>query len=440
MSKTFKFISIFSLSIVLFECSFDNKTKIWTNKEKQEVANSELIKVSEDQKNFQEELNSESIIKFKSVPKKNNNWVMSGLNYSNLTGYLMFDGQNEKFSKFKFKKIQHNKIRENSLILEENYFITVDGKGTIFKFVNKEKLQWSVNIYNKREKKKIENISLALSKDKLYATDNLGKYYVLNLKNGKIIWVHQHNALFNSQIKVSKNKIFVVDSNNVIYCFSTLDGKEIWKFKTQPTFIKTDKKASVIVTSDSILFSNSAGDITRVNIDTGELIWLIPTQNTKVKHTTNFLETSDIVLFKNTLFFSNNFSKFYSLDLKTGILNWIQNINSNLRPIIIDNYLFTVTQEGYLVVIDSKKGEIIRSSYILNGFSSRQKNELSIQGFLVASKKVYITTNLGYLIICSANEGKVENVIKIDGSQLSEPVIGKNNLYILTNNSVVVFD
>ena len=35
---------------------------------------------------------------------------------------------------------------------------------------------------------------------------------------------------------------------------------------------------------------------------------------------------------------------------------------------------------------------------------------------------------------------EIENVIKIDGSQLSEPVIGKNNLYILTNNSVVVFD
>ena len=440
VSKVFRSILIFSLSIILFECSFDNKTGIWTDKPKRKAANIALIKLSDDPNKFQKELNPELTININSQAKTNKKWVMPGLNYSNLTTHLKFGGQINKFSKYKFKKISHSKIKENPLIIEENYFITVSGKGSIVKFVNGRKVQWNRNVYSKKEKKKVESISLALSKDILYVIDNLGKYYAINVDTGKIIWVKRHNALFNSQIKVNKDKIFAVDSNNIINCFSITDGRQIWKFKTPTTFIKTNKKLSIIVTPSSVLFSNTEGDIAKVNINNGELIWFIPTQNTLIQHETNFLETSDIVLFKKNVFFSNNFSKLFSLNIDSGILNWILNINSNLRPILIDNFLFTVSQEGYLIVVDSIEGKIIRSNYILDKFKKKQKKKLFMQGFLIASNKVYITTNLGYLIICSASTGKVEKVSKISNSQLSEPIISNNNLYILTNKSVVVFD
>jgi len=272
----------------------------------------------------------------------------------------------------------------------------------------------------------------------VYAIDNLGKYYAIDVDTGEIIWVKRHKALFNSQIKVTKNKILAVDSDNTINCFSTTDGKQLWKFETPSTFIKTNKKLSIIVTPNSVLFSNTAGDIAKVNVNTGELIWFIPTQNTLIKHETDFLETSDIVLFKKNIFFSNNFSKLYSLNLDSGILNWILNINSNLRPILIDNFLYTISQEGYLIVIDSIEGKIIRSNYILDKFKAKERKKLFMQGFLIASDKVYITTNLGYLIICSVSTGKVEKVSKLSNSQLSEPIISNNHLYVLTNKSLFI--
>jgi len=120
------------------------------------------------------------------------------------------------------------------------------------------------------------------------------------------------------------------------------------------------------------------------------------------------------------------------------MLNWILNINSNLRPILIDNFLFTISQEGYLIVIDSVEGKIIRSNYILDKFKTKQRKKLFMQGFLIASDKVYITTNLGYLIICSVSTGKVEKVSKLSNSQLSEPIISNNHLYVLTNKSLFI--
>jgi len=438
LSKAFRSILIFSLSIILFECSFDNKTGIWADKQKSKTANTTLIKLSDDQNKFEKELNPKLTININSKVKTNKKWTMSGLNYSNLISHLRFDGKINKFSKFKFNKIPPSTVKENPLIIEENYFITVGEKGSIVKFVDRKKVEWNRNVYSKKEKKKIENISLALSKDKLYAIDNLGKYYAIDVDTGKIIWIKRHDALFNSQIKVYKGKIYAVDSNNIINCFSTTDGKRIWKFETPPTFIKTNKKISIVITPSSVLFSNTAGDIAKVNINNGELNWFMPTQNTLIQHETNFLETSDIVLFKRNIFFSNNFSKLYSLSLDSGMLNWILNINSNLRPILIDNLLFTISQEGYLIVIDSTEGKIIRSNYILNKFKGKERKKLFMQGFLIASDKAYITTNLGYLIICSVSTGKVENVSKLSNSQLSEPIISNNHLYILTNKSLFI--
>ena len=211
------------------------------------------------------------------------------------------------------------------------------------------------------------------------------------------------------------------------------------QFIVYQIFIKTNKKLSIIVTPDSVLFSNTAGDITKLNINTGELIWFMPTQNTLIQHETDFLETSDIVLFKKNIFFSNNFSKLFSLNVDSGMINWILNVNSNLRPVLIDNFLFTISQEGYLIMIDIIEGKIIKSNYILGRFKEKERKKLSMQGFLIASNKVFITTNLGYLIVCSIKTGKVEKVSKFSNSHLSEPIISNNNLYILTTKSLVIF-
>ena len=61
-----------------------------------------------------------------------------------------------------------------------------------------------------------------------------------------------------------------------------------------------------------------------------------------------------------SIFFSNNKNEFYSIDVKTGVTNWINEINSNLTPIIIGNLIFTVSNEGYLYVLEKNNGNIIR--------------------------------------------------------------------------------
>ncbi len=208
MIKFYRFLFLTIFVICLSSCSFDKKTGIWKNERKQKEENVKLIKLSDKGKVIQEEINKDFLIKIKSKGISNKSWPMSGLNYLNSINSLKFDGNFNKSSKFKFKKFSKKEIKENTLVVGENYFVTVNGKGSILKFNKKEKLIWIKNFYTRKERKKVENISFAVSNNALYVTDNLGKLYSLNINSGEKIWSSKHLIGFNSQIKVFNNKIF----------------------------------------------------------------------------------------------------------------------------------------------------------------------------------------------------------------------------------------
>ena len=67
----------------------------------------------------------------------------------------------------------------------------------------------------------------------------------------------------------------------------------------------------------------------------------------------------------------HNNNNFYSLDADSGIVNWVQNVNSVLRPVIVDDLIFAISKKGYLIVIKATTGEIIRVTYLLNGLKER---------------------------------------------------------------------
>ena len=56
------------------------------------------------------------------------------------------------------------------------------------------------------------------------------------------------------------------------------------------------------------------------------------------------LRNSEIVSDGETIFISNNKNEFFALDIKTGIIKWKQEINSEIRPVTISNYIVTISK------------------------------------------------------------------------------------------------
>ena len=271
----------------------------------------------------------------------------------------------------------------------------------------------------------------------LVVADNIAKYFALNLNNGDIIWSKNGLAPFNSQIKIYKNKFFIVDFSNTLRCFSMKNGDELWNIKTENSLIRSQKKLSMVIVNDQLYFKNSIGDITAVDINMGELLWQLPTQSSFTYDASFSLETSDLLTDGNTLFFSNNRNQFFSIDLVTGSFNWENKVNSSLKPSLVGNYIFTISLEGYLIVIEKSSGNIIRVTDTFRNFKINKRDKIKPVGFVIGVNNIYLTTDNGKLLVIDIKTGKTISILKIDNDKISRPFILDKDLFVVKDNAII---
>ena len=358
-------------------------------------------------------------------------------NNTNNAGNINFSTNFDKTINYKFKTIKEFDFNQPELIFtKDESIVFFDGKGSIFKINNELKEIWKVNHYTKREKKLKPIIYFAQTNNKLVAADNLSKVYLIDLNNGNLIKSIENNAGFNSNIKISNDKFFIVDLNNVIRCFSINDGNELWNFETENPFIKSRKKLSLIIKGELVFFINNIGDLTALNINNGSLFWQIPTQSNVIYQDAFALENSDLVFTNDTIYFSNNKNELFSIDARSGIVNWKQTVNSSLTPTIIENLIISVSNDGYLFVLENTQGNIIRIINMLKNIKDK-KNKIKPTGFVIARNKIYLSLNNGRLIKADFITGEVESINKLSGSKILRPKVFNDNMYIIKNNAII---
>ena len=419
MSKRFLYILIF---IFITSCSLSKK-----DNEINDTSINIFEKIEPIKKELNPDLKIKSLIRFKNKPFQNNK--------TNSNGNINFDTNFTKISNYKFSKIKKFEFYQPELFFtNSDEIIFFNGKGTIFKLNQNLKEIWKINNYNKKEKKLNPILYFAQIDNKLIVNDNLSKIYSVDLNTGKILWSRYSSSSFNSNINVFQDKFYTIDFDNVLRAISSKNGNELWNFQTENSFIKSEKKLSIVIKDEIIFFINNLGDVTALDVNNGSLVWQTPTQTNTIYQNAFSLENSDLVFENNTIYFSNNKNEFFSIDARTGTVKWAQSINSSLRPTIIENLIFTVSNEGYLFIIDDPTGNIIRITDILKNF--KDKLEIKPIGFIHAKNKAYISLSNGRLVTINSSTGILEKVTKINNSKISRPYVLNNSMYLIKDNAL----
>ena len=422
-----KFICI--IFIFILSCSLNSNSAFWSKSEKLKTDKKISKILFQDLKPNENEFNPKLKV---NLPIKN-----TSINYNfNNNGFTNEQVAGENFSKYKFSKIENFSGFEPEILVDKENIYFFDDKGSIIKFNKNSKLQWKKNYYSKSDKKNNPILFLASEKKNLFIADTNANYYLLNKDNGNLKWKKKHSSSFNSQIKIKDDKIFIVDMENTLRCFSINNGEILWSAPTELTVVSSQKKQSLVLVKNLVIFTNSIGDLTAVDSNNGEIIWQTPTQVLGgSQHIT--LRNSEIVSDGESIFISNNNNEFFALDIRTGVIKWKQQINSEIRPVVVSNYIITISNEGLLVIINKNDGNILRINNILKNMKKKKRKEYYPVGFVISDNKVYLTTLNGRLFIINFSDASIYKILKLDKEKLQTPVYFNKELYIAKDNSII---
>ncbi len=429
-------VIILILSLFLLNhCSFNENSRIWKDKEKNLESKKNIKKVFSEEKKISSEFNQELKLDLTKI-KTNNKIIDNKNNY----GSQNYGGLVKKIGSYKFGKFEEiNQLNFKPVFLD-NGLIFFDKKGSIIRYNNNQKVLWKKNHYSKPEKKQKPKLNFVLDAENLLVTDSIAKYYSININSGELNWSKNNTYPFNSDIKKYKNKIFVIDYKNTLRCYEIKNGNECWNLKTEDSFTISNSKLSLIVVDDLVVFSNSIGDITAVDIETGLIIWQLPTQSSSIINETYNFKVSKLVSDGNSIYFSNNKNEFYSIDLKNGIINWKNEISSNITPVITGNLIFTVSEDGYLFTIEKNKGNIIRVTDLLKNYKLKKRKDIKPVGFAIDDTTLYLTNSDGKMILADLSIGNIKTIEKVSGDFVSRPFIFNQNLFVIRNGSIVQYN
>ena len=423
-----KYLYIFF--VLILGCSLNSNSSFWTESKKIKTDQVITKLLFEDIKPNEKEFNPNLKV---NLPKKN----LQDINYNfNNDGFTNEKIIGNNFSKFRFSKIDNFSGFEPEILVDKQNLFFFDNIGSIIKFNKDSKVEWKKNYYSKSDKRNNPILFLASENNNLFVADTNANYYLLNKENGNLKWKKKHSSSFNSQIKIKDDKILVVDMENTLRCFSMKNGDILWSVPTQLTIVRSQKKQSLVVVNNLVIFSNSIGDLTSVDLNTGELIWQTPTQAVGLAKNIT-LRNSDIVSDGNLVFMSSNKNQFVAMNIETGIIKWKQEINSELRPVVVSDYVVTISNEGLMVLLNKTDGNILRINNILKNIKKKRRKNYRPTGFIISDDKVYVSTRNGRIFIINFSDNSLQKVLKLDKEKLQRPVYFNRELYIAKDNSII---
>ena len=425
-------IKILLLSIFLFSCSFSN-SDFWTDAKKADIGPIKETLLFSEKEKISSELNTQLKILFRSPGKK---YVYNKNNKNNLERYN-FDFSFKNVAKSNLAKNKKFNFFQPDIDYHKKGFLLFNDKGSIINFDKNSNFLWKKNYYSKKEKKLSPYLFLGNNEKYILVADDLAKYYLLELNTGNKLWSKKNTSPFNSEIKFYKNSFFVVDAENTLKRISTKTGEQLWTVSTEKSIIRSKKRLSIVIIDDLVIFNNTLGDISAVNINNGSLIWQISTQGVDIYSNVHSLEMSDLIVSNNILYVANNRNDFYSIEPKSGIINWKQRVSTNLDPLLEENYIFLLTQDGYLSVIERLSGNLIRSSSLFKNIQTKKNQTILATGFTFSKNNFYVTTDNGKLLIVNIETGKIISALNFSKKKISNPQIIHKNLYIISDDFII---
>ena len=431
--------------IIFQNCSFDNKTGIWKNentiskKDKSTFSDFETLSVSK--KPFKKSINIKKNFVF-SIPNetKKNNW--EDIFYNNKNIFENFYYTDSKKIIFKGKKITKYNVNKR-ILLENDNIVTTDLKGNIliFSIIDNEVID-KFNFYKKKYKNIDKSLNLIIEDNIIYVSDNIGYSYAYNYKIKKIIWAKNFKVPFRSNLKILKNKLVASNQNNDLLFINKNNGEIIKLIPTEETLIKNEFINNLSANNKYLFYLNNYGSIYAIDQNKLQIVWYLNINKSLDPIVNNLFVGSEIINHKDRLVLSSN-DFMYILNANDGSIIYKNDISFLIKPLAISDYIFVINKENFLICINLTDGKIIYSHDLnkkIAEFLDTKKKIADFRNLFMANKKLYIFLENSYYIKFNI-KGEIEEINKLPSKLNADPIFSDGSIVFLDKkNKIYIID
>ena len=435
--------------VILFlfnSCSFDNKSGIWKNENsitnnKDDNIFKDFEKIISSTETFNDviQLDNKFIFNLKKN-SQNNSWLDIFYNDNNNVENLSFSDTNKVF--LKSKKLTKYKSNKYTLF-ENNNFIFNDEAGNIIVYsLSKKLIIAKKNFYKKKYKNIKKELNLIIKNNIIYVSDNIGYVYAYNYEIDKILWAKDFKTPFRSNIKISSDNLVVSNENNdlLILNINTGDLKKL--IPSEEMTINNTFINNIVLGNEEIFFLNTYGSLYSIDNNDFRINWFINLNNT-LDLSPNSLFFGSAAVYKNKKVLLSSSENFYILNSENGSVFYKKNLSSFFKPIINNKYIFIVTKNNFLISMELESGKIIYSydiSQKVANFINSKKKKLEIKNFMMINDSIYLFLKNSHVIQFNVN-GEISKIVKLPSNLKSYPIFVKNYLlYLDKKNKLFVIN
>ena len=427
---------LFLFIIIFYSCSFDNKSGIWKNESLTSKDDNDIFrefkKLAITYSPFKKIVKTPNNFEFK-VPVLVNATEWNDIFFSDTNNLLNLKYSNLNKQNFRSKKISRKSIG-NYILSENNNIICSDINGNIFIFsLIDKKLINKFNFYKKKFGNIEKKLNLIVENGIIYVSDNIGFLYAYDYEKRRVIWAKNYKIPFRSNLKISEDKLLASNQNNNLYFFNKYSGEIIKLIPTEETVVKNVFINNLSLNNNYTFFLNTYGSLYAVSKKDMEIKWFVNLNQSLDINPSNLFMGNQIVNNGKRIVVNSNQSTFI-LDSETGTVLSKKKFSSDVKPIIVDQYFISISKNNFLILTNINSGEILYSLDInqeIANYVKSKKKKIQIKNMMVVNNKIFIFLKNSFLLKFDFN-GKIKNISKLPNKLNTFPII--------IDGSIVYFD
>ncbi|WP_045389542.1 PQQ-binding-like beta-propeller repeat protein [Falsirhodobacter sp. alg1] len=370
-------------------------------------------------------------------------WTHRGGNAQHLAGNGLLSAQPVRAWSVEFGEGNSRRQRIAAApIVADGRVYAMDAEGRVAAVSTAGQKLWSTPLRPVRERSKISGGGLAFGSGRVFATTGYGELIALDAASGAILWRQDLGAAAIGAPSFDGGKIYVVGRDGTSWSVDASNGRVEWTVMGTTEIAGMLGTASPAVTSSSVIFPFSSGDVVSVSRISGARNWSSAVAGQRRGRAYAMLPdiTSDPVVSGSTIYVGNQAGRTVAMDRDTGDRKWTAQEGAYGPVAVGGNSVFLISDEAHLVRLDARTGERIWSvdmPYYTAEKVKKQNEIVAHYGPVITGNRIVVASGDGLLRFFSPTDGSLLGTVAIPEGAAAQPAVSGGAIYVVSTDGKI---